>query len=121
MILLVIGKQIPYASRAGISAMFQPSKELEEAGELLGAGCFKRFRQIIWPLTRVGFSAGFLIVFITTMRELSLFILLVTSRTQVLTTLTFEYAEEEQTPAELRSYDHSGSTYPYYDRDLQAL
>jgi len=93
MILVVVGKQIPYASRTGISAMYQPSKELEEAAEVVGAGWLKRFRQIIWPLTRVGFSAGFLIVFITTTRELSLFIMLVTARTSMLTTLTFSYAE----------------------------
>ncbi len=93
MILAVIGKKIPYASRCGISAMHQPSKELEEAGEVLGAGWLKRFKQIIWPLTKTGFSSGFLIIFITTTRELSLFIMLVSSKTQVLTTLIFESAE----------------------------
>jgi iron(III) transport system permease protein len=93
LILVVIGKKIPHASRCGISAMFQPSKELEEAGEVLGAGWLKRFRQIIWPLTKTGFSSGFILVFITTTRELSLFILLVTPRTEVLTTLIFESAE----------------------------
>jgi len=94
LILVVIGKKIPYASRAGISAMFQPSKELEEAGEVLGAGWLKRFKQIIWPLTKTGFSSGFLIVFISASRELSLFIMLVTVKTQVLTTLIFESAQE---------------------------
>jgi len=94
LILVVIGKKIPYASRCGISAMFQPSKELEEAGEVLGAGWLKNFRQIIWPLTKSGFSSGFMLVFITASRELSLFIMLVTARTQVLTTLIFESAQE---------------------------
>jgi len=93
MILLVIGKQMPYASRTGVSAMYQPSEELEEAAEVVGARWLKRFRQIIWPLTRSGFSAGVLIVFITTARELSLFVMLVTSKTNILTTLTFMYAE----------------------------
>jgi iron(III) transport system permease protein len=93
MILVVIGKRMPYASRTGISAMYQPSKELEEAGEVLGAGWLKRFRQIIWPLTKTGFSSGFLLVFISTTRTLSLFILLVTAKTHVLTTLIFESNE----------------------------
>lgn len=93
MILVVIGKQLPYASRTGVSAMYQPSKELEEAAEVVGARWLKRFKEILWPLTKVGFSSGFLIVFITTARELSLFIMLITSRTNVLTTLTFAYAE----------------------------
>jgi iron(III) transport system permease protein len=93
LLLAVIGKKIPYASRCGISAMYQPSKELEEAGKVLGAGWFRRFCQIIWPLTKNGFSSGFLLVFITTTRELSVFILLVTGRTRLLTTLIFETAE----------------------------
>jgi iron(III) transport system permease protein len=92
MILVVIGKQMPYTSRSGISAMHQLSGELEEAGEILGGGWLKRFRQIIWPLTRSGFSAGFMLVFITTTRELSLFILLVTSKTLVITALIFDQA-----------------------------
>jgi iron(III) transport system permease protein len=93
MILVVIGKRMPHGSRCGISAMFQLSKELEEAGEVLGAGWLKRFKQIIWPLTKTGFSSGFILVFTTVARDLTLFILLVTAKTQVLTTLIFETAE----------------------------
>jgi iron(III) transport system permease protein len=93
MILVVIGKRMPYASRCAISAMYQPSKELEEAGKVLGAGWLQRFRQIIWPLTKTGFSSGFMLIFIVSSRDLSLFILLVTSKTQVLSVLIFESAE----------------------------
>jgi len=93
MVLIVVAKQMPYSSRSGISAMYQLSRELEEAGEVLGARWLKRFGQIIWPLTKGGFSTAFMLIFITTTRELSLFILLVTSRTQVLSTLIFEYRE----------------------------
>ena len=66
---------------------------LEEAGELVGAGFFKRFTKIIYPLTKSGFIAGLLLSFITTMRELSLFVLIVTPKTKVLTTMIFRYAE----------------------------
>ena len=93
MVLIVVAKQMPYSSRCGISAMHQLSGELEEAGEVLGAGWHKRFRQIVWPLTSSGFSTAFMLIFITTTRELSLFILLVTSKSQVLSTLIFEYRE----------------------------
>jgi iron(III) transport system permease protein len=93
MVLIVVAKQMPYSSRSGISAVHQLSGELEEAGEVLGAGWHKRFKQIVWPLTRSGFSTAFMLIFITTTRELSLFILLVTSKSQVLSTLIFEYAE----------------------------
>ena len=93
LILLVVGKQMPFTTRTGISAMHQIGGELEEAAEVAGASWPKRFRQIVWPLTRTGFISGFLIVFVTIMRELSLFILLISPSTQVLTTLTFRYAE----------------------------
>ena len=73
--------------------MLQVHKELEEAGELVGAGFFKRFVKIIYPLTKSGFIAGMLLSFISTMRELSLIVLLVTPKTKVLTTMIFRYAE----------------------------
>lgn len=93
MILLVIGKQMPFTTRTGISSMFQVAGELEEAAEITGASWPRRFLKIIWPLTRSGFISGMLIAFITTMRELSLFILVITSKTEVLTTLTFDFAD----------------------------
>jgi iron(III) transport system permease protein len=44
-------------------------------------------------LTLSGFVSGFLLTFITTMRELSLIILLVTRETQVLASQTMWYVE----------------------------
>ncbi len=62
--------------------MLQVSKELEEAAAISGAGPWQRFKRVIFPLTSTGFVSGFLLTFITTMRELSLIILLVTPSTQ---------------------------------------
>ena len=73
--------------------MMQVNKELEEAAELQGANFFRRFAKIIFPLTRSGLIAGFMLSFITVMRELSLIVLLVTPKTKVLTTLIYDYAE----------------------------
>ncbi len=58
-----------------------------------GAGAWRRFRKIIFPLTTSGFVSGFLLTFITTMRELSLIILLVTPATQLLASQTMFYTE----------------------------
>jgi iron(III) transport system permease protein len=58
-----------------------------------GANAWLRFKRIIFPLTRSGFISGFLLTFITTMRELSLIILLVTPATQVLASMTMRYTE----------------------------
>ena len=73
--------------------MMQVGRELEEAAQVAGANVWQRFRSIIFPLTISGFVSGFLLTFITTMRELSLIILLVTRDTQLLASLTMKYIE----------------------------
>ena len=93
LVIVSVAKHIPYSSRSGVSAMLQVGRELEEAGEVAGAGTWQRFRRIIFPLTTSGFVSGFLLTFITTMRELSLIILLVTPATMVLATQTMRYKE----------------------------
>jgi len=93
LVIVSVAKHIPYSSRSGVSAMMQVGRELEEAAQVAGANVWQRFRRIIFPLTTSGFVSGFLLTFITTMRELSLIILLVTRDTQVLASLTMKYVE----------------------------
>ena len=97
LVLVCTFKNLPFASRSGTSAMLQVGGELEEAASVAGAGWFRRFGRIILPLTLKGAMAGFILVFITTMRELSLIILLVTPKTRMLTTMTFRYLEQGYT------------------------
>jgi iron(III) transport system permease protein len=93
LVVVSVAKHIPYSSRTGVSAMLQVGRELEEAAQVAGANLWQRFRRIIFPLTSSGFVSGFLLTFITTMRELSLIILLVTPSTMVLATQTMRYKE----------------------------
>jgi iron(III) transport system permease protein len=95
-ILIITGmvKYLPFASRAGIKAMFQLSREIEEAGLILGAGWFKRMLRLVVPIQKASFISGYLLPFISCMRELDLFILLMTPRNQTLTTLLFYYNEK---------------------------
>jgi iron(III) transport system permease protein len=93
LVIVSVAKHIPYSSRSGVSAMMQVGRELEEAGQVAGANVWQRFRRIIFPLTSSGFMSGFLLTFITTMRELSLIILLVTPATQLLASQTMQYVE----------------------------
>jgi len=93
LVIVSVAKHIPYSSRSGVSSMMQVGHELEEAGQISGANVWQRFRRLIFPLTSSGFVAGFLLTFITTMRELSLIILLVTPKTQVLASQTMFYIE----------------------------
>jgi iron(III) transport system permease protein len=93
LVIVSVAKHIPYSSRSGVSAMMQVGRELEEAAQVAGANVWQRFRRIIFPLTKSGFMSGFLLTFITTMRELSLIILLVTPATQLLASQTMQYTE----------------------------
>ena len=95
--LVCIAKNLPFTGRAGITSMLQIGSELEEASETLGARWSMRFRKIILPLSIQGALSGFILVFITVMRELSLIILLVTPGTRTLTTMTFRYQEQGYT------------------------
>lgn len=93
LVVVSVAKNLPFSSRTGVSAMMQVGKELEEAAAIAGANAWLRFKRIIFPLTRGGFISGLLLTFITTMRELSLIILLVTPATQVLASMTMRYTE----------------------------
>jgi iron(III) transport system permease protein len=97
LVIVSVAKHIPYSARTGVSAMLQVGRELEEAAEVAGANAWRRFQRIIFPLTSPGFVSGFLLTFITTMRELSLIILLVTPSTQVLASMTIRYLENDDT------------------------
>ncbi len=93
LVVVSVAKHIPYSARSGVSAMLQVGRELEEAAAIAGATPWHRFKRIIFPLTSTGFVSGFLLTFITTMRELSLIILLVTPTTAVLASMTMRYIE----------------------------
>ena len=93
LVVVSVAKHIPFSSRSGVSAMLQVGRELEEAAAISGAGAWTRFKRIVFPLTSTGFVSGFLLTFISTMRELSLIILLVTPTTQVLASQTMRYIE----------------------------
>jgi len=86
-------KYLPYAARSGIGAMMQIGPELEEAGEMAGAGWLQRLRKIVFPLQKGPFFSGLLLPFISAMRELSLVVLLVAPGTQLATTITIRYTE----------------------------
>ncbi|MBU4371606.1 MAG: iron ABC transporter permease [Proteobacteria bacterium] len=94
LVLVCVAKNLPFSARSGISSMMQVAGELEEAGMMAGATWLQRFRRIILPLTLAGSLSGFILAFISTMRELSLIILLITPETRTLTTMTFRYVEQ---------------------------
>ena len=95
-LLVLVGsiKYLPFASRAGVNAMLQLSNEIEEAAIIQGVSWPKRMTRIIFPIQKSSFLSGYLLPFISAMRELSLFILLITPANRVLTTMLFQYNEK---------------------------
>ena len=95
-------KNLPFTSRTGIAAMLQIDKSLEKTARVQGIGWFRRMSKIVIPMSTSGLIAGMLLTFITTMRELSLIILLLSPANMVLTGLIFNYNEQDMT-------QHSGA------------
>ena len=84
---------LPYAVKAGVSAMRQVGPELEEAAIMAGAGWWTRMRRVLFPVQKSTYFSGMLLPFISVTRELSLLILLVTPATQLATTITLRYTD----------------------------
>ena len=78
LLLLVVGgiKFLPFASRTGTNAMLQVSGEIEEAAVMMNADWGKRMTRILFPIQKSSFMSGYLLPFISCMREMSLFVLL---------------------------------------------
>ena len=58
LLLAYIADQMPYASRAGISAMMQLGNDPEEAAKVLGAGWWRRMASIVVPIQKSALSTG---------------------------------------------------------------
>ncbi len=99
LVLASVVKHLPFSSRAGTSNMLQISGELEEAAEISGAGFFKRFIKIVFPLSKGGFISGFMLIFVSIMKELDLIILLMTPSTTTLPYLAFIYQNSNSSQA----------------------
>ena len=89
--LVSVVKHLPFAARAGTSNMLQISGELEEAATIEGAGFFRRFVKIVFPRSKGGFISGFMLIFVSIMKELDLIILIMTPTTSTLPYLAFRY------------------------------
>lgn len=93
-LLVLVGsiKFMPFASRTGTNAMMQVSGEIEEAAIMMNAPWWKRMTKVLFPIQKSSFMSGYLLPFISCMRELSLFVLLTASHETLLTTLLGEYS-----------------------------
>jgi len=99
LILALMADQMPYASRAGISAMMQLGKDPEEAAQIVGAGWLKRMTSIVIPIQKGSLVTGVLLPFISGIKGLSLFVILAVPATDVLTTFSLRLVDYNYTQA----------------------
>jgi iron(III) transport system permease protein len=82
--LAYIVRYLSLAHRSVSAAFGAVSQELEEAARLSGAAWFAYARRVLLPLLRPGLTAGWLLTFLTFMKELPMSALLQTTGTQTL-------------------------------------
>jgi iron(III) transport system permease protein len=75
---------LPFAVRTTNSTLQQVHDSLEEAAKASGARLFPRLRDIILPLARPGMIAGWILVFMPALRELTVSILLYAYHTETI-------------------------------------
>ncbi len=92
--LIVAGtiKYIPFASRSSLNSMLQLSGEIEEAAIIQDVPWVRRMTRIIIPIQKSSIISGYLLPFMTCLRELSLFMLLC-GQSRILSTM-LDYFDE---------------------------
>ena len=90
-LLIIAGviKYIPFASRSALNSMLQLSGEIEEAAIIQDIPWYKRMLRIIIPIQKSSIINGYMLPFMTCLRELSLFLLLCTQGFILSTTLDY--------------------------------
>lgn len=95
-LLALIGtiKYLPMASRSGLNSMFQISATIEESAQIMGVPWYKRMLRVLVPIQKTSILSGYLLPFISCMREMELFVMLYTPSSMLLTTLLFFYNQK---------------------------
>ena len=93
LLLAYVGRYIPLGVRAANASLRQVDPSLEESAQILGASWTTTMREITLPLIRPGLFAGWLLVFVPVIQELSASILLFSSRSITLAVAVYNLYE----------------------------
>ena len=85
-----VSRFIPYSLRSVESTLRQIDKGLEESANISGASWIRTFWSVSLPLLKPGLVAGYILLFVTFIRELSCSILLYSSGSEVLSVTMFD-------------------------------
>jgi iron(III) transport system permease protein len=93
LLLAYVGRYIPLGVRAANTSLRQIDPSLEESARVLGASWGRTLREITLPLMRPGLFAGWLLVFVPVIQELSASILLFSSSSITLAVAVYNLYE----------------------------
>ncbi len=93
LLLAYVGRYIPLGVRAANTSLRQVDGSLEESARILGASWGYTLRKITLPLIRPGLFAGWLLVFVPVIQELSASILLFSSSSITLAVAVYNLYE----------------------------
>jgi iron(III) transport system permease protein len=93
LLLAYVGRYVPLGVRAANAAFRQVDPSLEETARIIGAGWARTLGRITIPLTRPGLLAGWLLVFVPAVQELSASILLFSSESITLAVAVYNLYE----------------------------
>jgi iron(III) transport system permease protein len=93
LLLAYVGRYIPLGVRAANASLRQVDPSLEESARVLGASWLGTLREITLPLIRPGLFAGWLLVFVPVIQELSASILLFSSNSITLAVAVYNLYE----------------------------
>jgi iron(III) transport system permease protein len=88
-----VGRYIPLGVRSANASLRQVDPSLEESAQILGASWTTTMREVTLPLIRPGLFAGWLLVFVPVIQELSASILLFSSSSITLAVAVFNLYE----------------------------
>lgn len=89
-----IARRIPLAYMSCSDGMTQINFELEESARIIGASWFKSIINITVPLLKISLVSGWILIFITSFREISSSILLYSTNNEVIAVTIFALFEE---------------------------
>jgi iron(III) transport system permease protein len=93
-LLAYITRFLPFGVKAVSNAITQIHEELERAAAVSGANWFVVFWRVLVPLAMPGIVAGWIILFVSMMRELSASIMLFSSNNEVIGTILIQLYDE---------------------------
>jgi iron(III) transport system permease protein len=93
LLLAYVGRYIPLGVRSANASLRQVDPSLEESAQILGASWATTMREVTLPLIRPGLFAGWLLVFVPVIQELSASILLFSSSSITLAVAVFNLYE----------------------------